>query len=124
MVDAVLLVGGVLMICAIVPLASTIARRTARARPPAPTPSEQQPETRPDLEADLADVVAHVAGYRFRVIDRAGSELGISTHGIPSMGVGDTVHLSDGRGVTVLEVYADQNGHESGVRATLVVDDS
>jgi len=35
---------------------------------------------------------------------------------------GETVHLPDGRGVTVLEVYDDEHGQEDDVQATLVVD--
>jgi hypothetical protein len=65
-----------------------------------------------------------VAGFRFRLIDAAGSELGIVTYAVPNVREGDTVHLMDGRGVRVLEVYDDEeHGQEGGVVATLVVDD-
>ena len=43
---------------------------------------------------------------------------------IPNVTEGDTVHLPDGRGVPVLDVYDDEHGQEGGVRATVVVDDS
>jgi hypothetical protein len=42
---------------------------------------------------------------------------------VPRVKEGETVHLPDGRGVTVLDVYDDEeHGQEGGVQATLVVD--
>ena len=35
---------------------------------------------------------------------------------------GDTMHLADGRDVSVLEVYDDEYGQKGDFRATLVVD--
>jgi hypothetical protein len=64
-----------------------------------------------------------VSGFRFRLIDTAGSELAIVSYGVPNVSEGDTVHLPDGRGVVVLEVYDDEDGQEGDVRATLVVGD-
>ena len=53
MVDVALVVGGVLMIFAIVPLASSLARRAVRARTPSLATGELR-ELRPDLVRDLA----------------------------------------------------------------------
>ncbi len=64
-----------------------------------------------------------VAGFRFRLIDTAGSELAIVSYAVPNLREGDTVHLPDGHAVHVLEVYDDEVGHEGDVHATLVVDD-
>jgi hypothetical protein len=58
---------------------------------------------------------------RYRLIDTAGSEFGIVSYAVPNMSAGDTVHLPDGRGVTVVEVYDDEDGQEGDVSATLVV---
>jgi hypothetical protein len=63
-----------------------------------------------------------VPGFRVRLIDTAGSELAIVTYSVPNVREGDTVDLPDGRSVTVLEVYDDEDGQEDGVSATLVVD--
>jgi hypothetical protein len=49
-------------------------------------------------------------GFRFRRIDTAGSELAIVGYSVPNVSEGDTVHLPDGRGVVVLEVYNDEHG--------------
>jgi|GEM_PF-2386683 len=66
---------------------------------------------------------ARVVGFRFRLIDTTGSELAIVPYAVPRVKEGETVHLPDGRGVTVLEVYDDEeHGQEGGVQATLVVD--
>jgi len=121
MLDVALLVGGALLILSIVPLARSLARRAARARLRTSTRGEQPPQAGPDLVADLTDVVAHAAGFRFRLIDTAGSELGIVTHAAPDLTKGASMHLADGRRVTVLEVYGDEYGQEGNVRATLVV---
>jgi hypothetical protein len=64
-----------------------------------------------------------MAGFRFRLLDTAGSELAIVPYSVPRVREGETVHLPDGRGVTVLEVYDDgERGQDGGVQATLVVD--
>ena len=67
--------------------------------------------------------VRQVTGFRFRLIDTAGSELGIVSEAVPSVGIGDTVRLPDGSEVEVVEVYDDEAGREGDVQATLVVDD-
>jgi hypothetical protein len=59
---------------------------------------------------------------KFRLIDTAGSELGIVEHDAVTVVEGDEVRLPDGRGVEVVEVYDDEHGREGDVRATLVVD--
>jgi hypothetical protein len=64
-----------------------------------------------------------VAGFRFRLIDTAGSELAIVSYAVPNVREGDTIHLPGSRAVTVLEVYDDEHGQEGDVQATLVVDD-
>jgi hypothetical protein len=44
------------------------------------------------------------------LIDTAGSELGIVSYSVPNVSAGDTVHLPNGRGVRVLEVYVEEDG--------------
>lgn len=61
--------------------------------------------------------------FRFRLIDMAGSELGIIASAAAELGAGDTVQTPDGRPAEVVEVYDDEFGQEGGVAATLVVDD-
>ena len=54
----------------------------------------------------------------------AGGEIGIVTDDRDSISDGDTIAMLDGRGVEAVEVYDDEeHGQESGVAATLVVDD-
>ena len=60
--------------------------------------------------------------YRFRLIDTAGSELGIVEYEVPSIDEGDTVRLPDGSPATVIEIYDDEHGREGGVEATVVVE--
>ena len=64
-----------------------------------------------------------MTSFRFRVIDTAGSEIGVVTHAVADVEIGDRVRLPDGRPVEVVEVYDDEFGQEGGVHATLVVDD-
>ena len=59
---------------------------------------------------------------QFRLIDTAGSELGIVEQDAASVVEGDEVRLPDGRAVEVVEVYDDEHGRDGGVQATLVVD--
>ena len=61
--------------------------------------------------------------YQYRLIDTAGSEIGISGFDRPRIGEGETVTLPDGSTGTVLEVYDDEDGQEGGVVATLVVEE-
>jgi len=62
--------------------------------------------------------------FRFRLIDMAGSELGIIEWPAESVEIGDAVRLPDGEMAPVVEVYDDEeHGREGGVQATLVVDD-
>jgi hypothetical protein len=61
--------------------------------------------------------------FRFRLIDMAGSELGIIEWPAESVALGDFVKLPDGRLVPVVDVYDDEYGREGGVQATLAVDD-
>lgn len=64
-----------------------------------------------------------VSGFRLRLIDTAGSVIGIVSWDSETVSEGDTVRLPDGRAVEVLEVYDDEFGQEGGVQATVVVDD-
>jgi len=59
-----------------------------------------------------------MAGFRYGLVDTAGSELAIVPYAVPRVREGETVHLPDGRGVTVLEVYDEENGQEVGVQAS------
>ena len=61
--------------------------------------------------------------YRFRLIDMAGSELGIIDWPAESVELGDSVKLPDGRLAPVVDVYDDEHGREDGVQATLAVDE-
>jgi hypothetical protein len=63
-----------------------------------------------------------VAGFRYRLIDTAGSELGIVTYSVANIREGETVYVEGGRTVQVLEVYDGEHGQEGGVQATLVVE--
>ena len=55
------------------------------------------------------------------MIDSAGSELEMIRDGRPVITKGDTVTLSDGTAVEVLDVYDDEHG-QGGVVATQAVD--
>jgi hypothetical protein len=60
--------------------------------------------------------------FRFRLIDTAGSELGIVTHPAPTVELGEAVSLPEGGTGTVVDVYDDEHGREGGVEATLAVE--
>ena len=62
------------------------------------------------------------SGFRFRLIDTAGSVIGIVSYATATVAEGDTVRLPDGDEAQVLEVYDDEYGRDEGVQATLVVD--
>jgi hypothetical protein len=47
-------------------------------------------------------------GFRYRLIDTAGGEIGIVTYNTPRMAIGDTVYLPDGKPAEVVEVYDDE----------------
>jgi hypothetical protein len=64
-----------------------------------------------------------MAGHRYRLIDTAGSELGIVSLDEPEIHEDDTVQSPEGAAMTVVEVYDDEFGKDGGVVATLVVDD-
>jgi hypothetical protein len=64
-----------------------------------------------------------VSEYRYRIVDSAGSELGIVSDGRETIREDDEVSLPDGTMGLVLEVYDDEHGREGGVVATLVVDE-
>jgi hypothetical protein len=60
---------------------------------------------------------------RYRLIDTAGSVIGIVEDDRPSIDVDQDVLLPDGTSATVVEVYGDDVGREGDVVATLVVDE-
>jgi hypothetical protein len=64
-----------------------------------------------------------VSGFRLRLIDTAGSVIGIVSWASETVGEGESVRLPDGRVAEILEVYDDEFGQEGGVQATVVVDD-
>jgi len=74
-----------------------------------------------DSRASPPGIVREVASYR--LIDMAGSELGIVEDTRETIDIGETVALPDGRQVSVVDVYDDEFGQEGGVVATLAVDD-
>ena len=59
---------------------------------------------------------------RYRLVDTAGSEVGIVEDERATIPHGELVVLPDGDEAAVLEVYDDEDGREGGVTATLVVD--
>jgi hypothetical protein len=59
----------------------------------------------------------------YRLIDMAGSEIGIIEDGRERIELDDEVTLPDGRTGTVADVYDDEFGREGSVAATLAVDD-
>jgi hypothetical protein len=63
-----------------------------------------------------------VSAFDYRLIDSAGSELEMIRDERPVITEGDTVTLSDGTTVEVLDVYDDVYGKEGAVVATLAVD--
>jgi len=65
--------------------------------------------------------VAFVPSYR--LIDMAGSEIGIIEDERERIALDDEVTLPDGGTGTVADVYDDEFGQEGGVAATLAVDD-
>jgi hypothetical protein len=60
---------------------------------------------------------------RYRLIDTAGGVIGIIADDRDTIDEDETVRHSDGRDLTVLEVFDDEEGREGGVAATLVVDE-
>lgn len=64
-----------------------------------------------------------MSSFQCRLVDTAGSEIGIASYDRPRITEGDTVTLPDGTPVTVVEVYDDEVGQEGGVQATLVVEE-
>jgi hypothetical protein len=59
----------------------------------------------------------------YRLIDMAGSEIGIIEDDRERIELDDEVALPDGGTGTVADVYDDEFGQEGGVAATLAVDD-
>jgi hypothetical protein len=60
---------------------------------------------------------------RYRIIDSAGSELGIIEDSRDAIDLGEAVALPDGGEAEVIDVYDDEeHGQEGGVNATLAVD--
>jgi len=58
---------------------------------------------------------------RYRLIDTAGSEIGIVEDDRDALTEGDTILLPDGP-ADIVEIYDDEDGKEGGVDATLVVE--
>ena len=61
--------------------------------------------------------------HRYRLIDTAGSEIGIVVLE-RAVGLDDVVNLPDGGSGRVVDVYDDEYGREGGVLATLAVEES
>ncbi len=59
---------------------------------------------------------------RYRLIDTAGSEIGIVDDERGELTEGDEIGLPDGSTAEILEVYDDEDGTEGDVEATLVVE--
>ena len=60
-------------------------------------------------------------GYRFRLIDTAGSEVAIVVRPSATVAEGDLVLLPGGGTASVVEVY--DEGRDGDVQATLVIED-
>jgi hypothetical protein len=60
--------------------------------------------------------------FQYRVIDTAGSEVGLIADERSEISENETVELPDGTKAHVVEVYDDEYGQEGGIVATLVVD--
>jgi hypothetical protein len=106
------------------PQLSALANKDATPRQNLPGPRGGLPLTnkvgRAGGEATMA---ALPIGFRFRLVDTAGSELGVVSYQTPRVAAGETVYLPDGGPASVVEVYDDEeHGREGGVQATLVVD--
>lgn len=69
-----------------------------------------------------ASYASGMGTYRYRLIDTAGSELGIVTSDRPEIQEGEEIEAPDGTGAAVLEIYDDEDGQGGGVVATLVLD--
>jgi hypothetical protein len=69
--------------------------------------------------------IRRYAGFvpSYRLIDMAGSEIGIIEDERERIELDDEVTLPDGGTGTVADVYDDEFGQEGGVAATLAVDD-
>ena len=68
-------------------------------------------------------MIGRVRVPRYRIIDSAGSELGIVEDAREAIELGETVALPDGGDAEVIDVYDDEeHGREGGVNATLAVD--
>ena len=61
--------------------------------------------------------------HRYRLIDTAGSEIGIVVVDRSPVAEGEVVTLPDGTQAPVVEVYDDEAGQDGGVTATLVVEE-
>jgi len=61
--------------------------------------------------------------FPYRLIDTAGSEIGIIDDSRAVIQLGDRVKLPDGRSGTVVDVYDDEYGKEGNVQATLAVEE-
>ncbi len=61
--------------------------------------------------------------FRYRLIDTAGSEIGIIEDSRPLIDVGERVQTPEGILGTVVNVYDDEFGQEGDVQATLAVEE-
>jgi hypothetical protein len=59
---------------------------------------------------------------QYRLVDTAGSELGIVEDARDTITEGDDILLPEGVTAEVIEIYDDADGREGGVDATLVVE--
>jgi hypothetical protein len=62
-------------------------------------------------------------GFRYRLIDTAGGEIGIITDSRPLIQLGESVQLPDGSTGTVVDIYDDEHGKEGNVQATLAMEE-
>ena len=60
---------------------------------------------------------------QYRLVDTAGSEIGIVSLDPDEVDEGNDIRLPSGTTGTIVEIYDDEDGKEGGVAATLVVED-
>ena len=71
---------------------------------------------------DISNAEAYMNFFQYRLIDTAGSEIGIISDSRPSIRLGERVQLPDGSSGKVVDIYDDEDGKEGGVQATLAVE--
>ena len=64
-----------------------------------------------------------MSAFRYRLIDKAGGEIGIVEDLRGAIDIGAVVQMPDGIAGTVVDVYDDEFGKEGNVQATLAIEE-